>query len=70
MDDYQDDISMLQQQHWRTLELAATVAFFETRGKASDRDEAFKMALRYKPECRDYVENAKGVLESALPKST
>ena len=61
---FENDIELLQQQHWRTLELAATVAYFESRGRAHDRAAAFATALKFKPECKNYVERAEGVLDA------
>jgi uncharacterized protein YwgA len=54
----------LDQCHWRALELAATVAFLQRKGQASNRDGAFEEALKLKPACVGYAAEAKKVFET------
>lgn len=50
--------------HWRSLELAATVAFLQQHGDAKDRTDAFKKAIHLKPACSSYAEEAHKVLNT------
>ena len=61
---FQREIEFLQGQKWRTLELAATVAYLETRGHAPDRRAAFRKAISMKPECEKFAGDAETVLNS------
>jgi uncharacterized protein len=49
-------------EHWRTLELAATVDFLE-QAQGRDRKDAVARALQLKPACKPYVERAQGLLQ-------
>jgi uncharacterized protein YwgA len=55
-------VDVLRNQHWRALELAATVAYLESRNKAATRDEAFAMAKKLKPETTPFTEGAEEIL--------
>lgn len=48
--------------HWRSLELAATIAFLEQHGDADDRGDAIKKAVHLKPACSNYTDEARKVL--------
>lgn len=50
--------------NWRALELAATVAFLERKSGAQDRKLAFEQALKIKPACKNYYNEAEGVLQT------
>ncbi len=48
---------------WRTLELAATTLFLQSREK-TDGNTAFELALKLKPDCKPYSGATKVFLES------
>jgi HD superfamily phosphohydrolase len=48
--------------HWRSLELAATIAFLEQHGDADNRRDAVKKAVDLKPACSGYADEAQEVL--------
>lgn len=48
--------------HWRTLELAATIAFLEQHGEAESRRDAFNKAVHLKPACSNFVDEARQLL--------
>lgn len=48
--------------HWRSLELAATIAFLEQHGDARNRHDAVEMAVDLKPACSKYADDAKRLL--------
>ncbi len=54
---------LLSKAHWRVLELAATVVFLEKEELATERRNAFSMALRLKPECKVFRERAERLLD-------
>lgn len=54
----------LHQCHWRALELAATVAFLERKKEVRGRKDAFAEALKIKPECNHYTNDAERVLQT------
>lgn len=55
-------IEELNKHHWRSLELAATIKFLEIREGFIDREAAISEALRLKPATKQYVDDAKKVL--------
>lgn len=55
-------VGQLKKEHWRTLELAATVDFLEQSDHLA-RSEALKRALRLKPACLEYSEPAMALLD-------
>jgi uncharacterized protein len=48
--------------HWRSLELAATIAFLEQHGDARNRPDAVEMAVDLKPACSKYADEAEKLL--------
>ena len=54
----------MNREHWRSLELAATVAYYFGRTKGYSRDMAFAEAKKLKPETVPFVENAKKGFET------
>jgi uncharacterized protein len=59
-----EDIRFMASQHWRALELAATVGYLKARNKNMSRDEAFEFAKRLKPETSAFSESAAKVLQT------
>jgi uncharacterized protein YwgA len=55
--------AFLGKQHWRALELAATVAYLEARKRISSREDAFAMAEKLKPETVQHAANARKILQ-------
>lgn len=51
-------------QHWRTLELAATIHFVQNDEHISERSEAMARALALKPACKEFESAASGLLRS------
>lgn len=56
-------VSIAAKEHWRTLELAATVLFLQ-RGRRWSRAEALGRALELKPACAPFEERATQLLEA------
>jgi uncharacterized protein YwgA len=56
-------VSRLKEEHWRTLELAATVIFLERRHKLASREISFAEAMRKKPDTRPYEKEARSLLQ-------
>jgi uncharacterized protein YwgA len=62
-------VARVRDEHWRTLELASTIDFFERR-EGLDRAQALSRALGLKPPCRDYKDEALRLLDDLkLPAS-
>lgn len=57
-----DVVRYVENQHWRTLELAATVDFLE-QSAALSRSEALEQALRLKPACDPFQAPALAILD-------
>jgi uncharacterized protein len=55
-------IKKIQNEHWRTLELASTIDFLEQREKL-DRELAVARALGLKPACQEYKQQALRLLD-------
>ena len=62
-DDSRKLIEIMNFQHWRTLELAATVEFLQTREGFEDRGAAFSEALRLKPATEKFESRALDLLQ-------
>ena len=58
-----DYVLAFKEQHWRALELAATVAYLESRKRSASRDDAFALAKKLKPETAPFADKAKKILE-------
>lgn len=61
---YEQLVPFLASQHWRTLELAATVKFLEQTERGSSRDQVIQMAITLKPETKPYRSDAVSALQS------
>jgi uncharacterized protein YwgA len=62
-------VAQVRNEHWRTLELASTIDFFQQR-EGLGREQALSRALGLKPACRDYKEEALRLLDDLkLPAS-
>ena len=57
-------VRTLNREHWRALELAATVAYLEHRSRAPSRADAFELAKKLKPETAPYSERADKILDA------
>lgn len=58
-----ENVRLLSEAHWRTLELAASAVFLERTSAVVNREQAFAKALDLKPECRDYYAPANELLD-------
>jgi hypothetical protein len=60
---------LLDQHHWRALELAATVRFLQFHGTYAGQADAFLDALRLKPETKSFEHEASELLDKidAIP---
>jgi len=56
-------VQALSRQHWRALELAATVAYLQHRKGASSREGAFAIAKKLKPETIPFADFAQKILQ-------
>jgi uncharacterized protein len=66
---YEDIITRLADEEWRTLELSATVLFLEEE-EEKDEHEAMQRALALKPECKPFEEEAATLLRWLKKKET
>lgn len=56
-------VQALNKQHWRALELAATVAYLQHRKTAHSREDAFALAKKLKPETGPFTAGAQKILQ-------
>ena len=55
-------VALMNVQHWRCLELAATVKYLQTHDDISDLDTAFSEAIKLKPATKQYSDQARQLL--------
>jgi len=56
-------MALIGKEHWRSLELAATVIYMKRRRRIESLEDALHLGLRLKPACEGYKAPARGLIE-------